>query len=233
VEDAKGGEASATANTSDAQGKEQVQKMKRLPLLLATVGLALLLSAGVAFADTFDCIANRGCIGTDGPDTLNGSAGDDFMNGGQDSDRLFGNGGHDSMDGDAFAAPNNDTSTDGNDILRGGPGFDGLFGYGGADVLAGGERGDFIFAEESSENEGEDSVYGFEGNDFILARDGVRDIISCGAGARDVVFFDKGGVDVVDFRCEFRNRFPGEFSSAASFTSGRVDAEKVRALRAR
>ena len=158
----------------------------------------------------------------------------EFMNGGQDSDRLFGNGGHDSMDGDAFAAPNNDTSTDGNDILRGGPGFDGLFGYGGADVLAGGDRGDFIFAEESSENEGEDTVSGNIGNDFILARDGVKDTINCGPGNMDIVFFDKGGVDVVANNCEHRNQFPGEeVRSAASSAAGKVSAEKVNALRAR
>jgi hypothetical protein len=208
--------------------------MKRLSLLVATVSLALLLSAGVAFADTFDCIANRGCIGTDGRDTLNGSAGDDFMDGRQDSDRLFGIEGHDSMYGDAFAAPDNDTSTDGNDLLRGGWGFDELIGYGGADRLVGGLRGDFIFAEESSENEGEDSVRGKTGNDFILAKDGVKDTISCGRGDSDIVFFDEGGVDTVANSCEIKNPEFGGFSSAASSSAAeKVSAKKLDALRAR
>jgi len=208
--------------------------MKRLLILLATVSMALLLSAGVAFADTFDCIANRGCTGTDGPDTLNGSTGNDYMDARQDDDMLFGIEGHDFLSGDAFDAPDNDTSTDGNDVLMAGPGFDELVGYGGADELMGGDNSDFIFAEESSENEGEDTVKGGRGNDFILAKDGVKDTISCGKGNTDIVFFDKGGVDTVANNCEYKNQFPGEeVSSAASSTTGKVSAEKVNALRAR
>jgi hypothetical protein len=52
--------------------------MRRLGLLLATMGMALAVIAGVAFADTFECFAGRACTGTDGPDTLNGSSGDDW-----------------------------------------------------------------------------------------------------------------------------------------------------------
>jgi hypothetical protein len=202
--------------------------MKRLTLLLAVMGMALLLSAGVAFADTFDCIANRGCIGTDGPDTLNGSTGDDFMDAMQDDDELFGNEGHDSMSGDAFAAPNNDTSTDGDDLLEGGPGFDDMTGYGGADEFSGGANGDFIFAEESSENEGEDTVNSGGGNDFIQAIDQTKDTINCGKGKRDIAFFDKG-IDTVANNCEFKNRFPmEEFSRAASSGTKMVNTLRAR-----
>jgi len=204
--------------------------MKRLTLLLATMGMALVLSAGVAFADTFNCIANRGCTGTDGPDTLNGSTGNDSMEARQDSDELFGNEGHDYMEGDAFAAPNNDTSTDGNDVLIAGPGHDFLTGYGGADELSGGDSGDYIFAEESSANLGEDTVRGGSGNDYIEARDGVKDTINCGKGNSDNVFFDKGGVDTVANNCEYKNPDSGgELSVAASSAT----TEKVNALRAR
>ena len=210
------------------------KEMKGLTLLLATIGMALLLSAGVAFADTFDCIAGRACTGTNGPDTLKGSADSDYMDGRQDDDELFGNEGHDSMSGDAFDAPDNDTSTDGNDLLKGGPGFDELVGYGGADELSGGDNGDFIFAEESSENNGEDVVRGGRGNDFILARDGVKDTINCGKGNTDVVFFDKGSIDTVANNCEYKNKFPEEqLSRAASSATEKVNAEKVNALRAR
>jgi Ca2+-binding RTX toxin-like protein len=202
--------------------------MKRLTLLLAVMGMALLLSAGVAFAATFDCIANRGCIGTNGPDTLNGSTGDDFMDAMQDDDELFGNEGHDSMYGDAFAAPNNDTSTDGDDHLEGGSGFDDMTGYGGADEYLGGANGDFIFAEESSENEGEDTVDSGGSNDFIAAQDGVKDTISCGKGKRDVALFDKG-IDTVANNCEFKNRFPVEqFSRAASSGTKMVNTLRAR-----
>jgi Ca2+-binding RTX toxin-like protein len=197
------------------------------------MGMALLLSAGVAFADTFECFANRACIGTDGPDTLNGSTGSDSMDARQDDDELFGNEGHDFMSGDAFAAPNNDTSTDGNDLVTGGPGFDDMVGYGGGDELLGGANGDFIFAEESSANKGEDIVKGGRGNDFIQAIDETKDTISCGKGKNDVAFFDEG-IDTVANNCEHKNPdFEELSSSAASSTPAKVSAERVNALRAR
>jgi RTX calcium-binding nonapeptide repeat (4 copies) len=209
------------------------QKMRRLTLLLAIMGIALLLITGVAIADTINCIAGRGCVGTDGPDLLTGSGGGDDMDGRQDSDRLFGNEGPDWMLGDAYAAPNNDTSTDGNDIIKGGPGFDGLAGLGGDDLLRGGEKGDYFFAEESSANEGEDFVYGSTGDDYIEAKDGVKDTINCGTGAHDVVFFDKGGIDTVT-NCEHKNpQFQGFSIASASSTPAMVSAEKLDALRAR
>ena len=203
--------------------------MKRAMLLVGVVAMVVVvLSTGVAFAATFNCIANRGCIGTNGPDTLNGSTGDDFMDAMQDDDELFGNEGHDSISGDAFAAPNNDTSTDGNDLLEGGLGFDYLVGYGGADELSGGDNGDFIFAEESSENEGEDIVNGGGGNDFIQAIDQTKDTINSGKGKRDGVFFDKG-IDTVANNCEFKNRFPVEqFSRAASSGTKMVNTLRAR-----
>jgi Ca2+-binding RTX toxin-like protein len=207
--------------------------MRRLTLLLATMGIGLLLIAGVAFADTINCIAGRGCVGTDGPDLLTGSGGGDDMDGRQDSDRLIGNEGSDWMLGDAYAAPNNDTSTDGNDFINGGPGFDGLAGLGGDDLLRGGDRSDYIFAEESSVNEGEDTVYGSMGNDYIEAKDRVKDTINCGGGTRDIVFFDTGGVDTVT-NCEYKNPDFQEFSVAsASSTPAKVSAKKLNALRAR
>lgn len=207
------------------------QEMRRLTLLLAAMCMALLLSAGLAFAATYDCTEGRACIGTNGDDTLHGSDGWDYMDGRQGNDRLFGNERGDLLSGDAWDAPNNDTSTDGDDILRGGPSWDELYGFGGDDSLYGGLKGDFIFAEESSEAEGQDVVYGNKGNDFIRARDGVEDTINCGGGDMDVAFFDKNGVDTVEDNCEYKNRWPDfeQFSSAAS----RVSAEKVDALRAR
>lgn len=201
------------------------------------MGTALLLISGVAFADTFDCISGRACTGTDGPDTLRGSSSWDYMDGRQGSDRLFGNERGDTLLGDAWDAPDNDTSTDGDDLLRGGPGFDEMAGFGGSDTLYGSPQGDFIFAEESSENKGEDAVYGGRGNDYIEAKDGVKDTINCGPGKRDVVFFDKGGIDAVGSNCEYRNRFPEfeEFSSSAAPTGAheKVSAQKLQALRAR
>ena len=190
------------------------------------MGMALCLSAGVAFALTVDCTAGRGCVGTDGPDTLNGSAGGDDMDGRQDGDDLFGNDGSDWMSGDAYAPA--DTSTDGDDRILGGIGGDGMVGYGGDDQLSGGEGRDFIDARENSDNPGEDTVTGGRSNDFIDAIDQTRDTINCGAGTRDAVFYDKN-LDTID-RCEdARTSYPEEeFFKATYAASGRVNDLRAR-----
>ena len=149
--------------------------MRRLSLLLAIVVTALVAITGVAFADTIDCIANRICVGTDGPDTLDCTSRSDYIEALQGNDQLFGHESYDVLM--AMTSRHKNTSTDGNDRLGGGQNFDELYGYGGNDKLLGRSSGDFIFAEESSENEGEDIVQGNEGNDYILARDGVADTI--------------------------------------------------------
>ena len=211
------------------------REMRRLTLLLVATGTALLMSAGLAFAATYECTSGRACIGTEGPDTLNGSSGiDPYMDGRQGDDELFANEGEYAyLQGDAFDAPDNDTSTDGDDLLMGGPGFDEMAGFGGSDELYGGDRGDFIFAEESSAKPGEDIVKGGRGADFIIAVDETKDTIGCGKGKNDVAFFDEG-IDVVADNCEHRNPDFEEFSrSAASSTSAAAHAEKVSALRAR
>lgn len=206
--------------------------MRRLTILLAVMGMALLLITGVAIADTINCFPGRGCTGTDGPDTLNGSNRSDYMDARQGNDVLYGHEGYDFLSGDAFNAPDNDTSTDGNDRIGGGNNYDELYGYGGDDRLFGRTGGDFIFAEESSENEGEDIVRGEEGNDYILARDGVKDTILCGTGEHDWVLFDKGGIDTVSNSCEHKRG--GVYSAAAtSGTTERVSAKELEALRAR
>jgi Ca2+-binding RTX toxin-like protein len=204
--------------------------MRRLSLLLAIVVTALVVISGVALADTIDCIANRICVGTDGPDTLYGTSQSDYLQGLQGNDQLYGREGYDTLDGDAFEA--RDTSTDGNDRLGGGQKYDELYGYGGNDKYLGRWGGDLIFAEESSENEGEDVVWAGEGNDYILARDGVKDTIGCGTGKYDTVFFDQG-IDTVSDSCE---RKRGGVYSAASASSGateEVSAQELEALRAR
>jgi Ca2+-binding RTX toxin-like protein len=204
--------------------------MRRLSLLLAIVVTTLVTIAGVAFADTIDCFANRICVGTDGPDTLNGTSRSDYLKALQGSDVLYGHEGYDVLDGDNFEAP--DTSTDGNDRLGGGQNYDELYGYGGNDKLLGRSGGDFIFAEESSENEGEDVVRGEEGNDYILARDGVKDTISCGTGKYDSVRFDQG-IDTVSNSCERKRGGVYSATSASSGATEEVSATELEALRAR
>ena len=197
------------------------KEMRRLTLLFATMGMALVLSTGVAVALTVDCTAGRGCVGTDDPDTLNGSIGNDDMDGRQAADKLFGNDGHDWMQGDAYAPT--DTSTDGNDRVFGGAGFDGVVGYGGDDLLSGGARGDFIDAIENSDNPGEDTVRSGAGNDFIDAIDKTKDTLDCGIGTKDRVFYDKN-IDTVE-NCEIaRTQYPEEFFGAASTEAEQTNA---------
>jgi Ca2+-binding RTX toxin-like protein len=147
----------------------------------------------------------------------------------QGNDEMYGHEGYDFMSGDAYDA--RDTSTDGNDRIAAGQNYDELYGYGGNDRFLGRSEGDFIFAEESSENEGEDIVQGNEGNDYILARDGVKDTINCGPGKYDTVFFDKG-IDTVADSCERKRG--GVFSAATSSgATEEVSATELEALRAR
>jgi Ca2+-binding RTX toxin-like protein len=106
-----------------------------------------------------------------------------------------------------------------------------MVGYGGNDKLLGRSGGDYIYAEESSENEGEDVVQGNEGNDWILARDGVKDTIGCGTGRYDAVYFDEG-IDIVASSCE-RKRGGAYSVASTSGASERVSAKELQALRAR
>jgi len=204
--------------------------VRRLSIMLTIMGIALVAIAGVALADTINCVDNRGCVGTDGPDTINGTSHFDYIQALQGNDQVFGHERYDALYGDNFEA--SDTSTDGNDRLGGGQNYDELYGYGGNDKLLGRSGGDFIFAEESSENEGEDVVQGNEGNDWILARDGVRDTISCGTGRYDTVIYDSGGIDRVSDSCE-RKRGGVYSASESSGATAKVGAKELETLRAR
>lgn len=138
------------------------------------------------------------------------------------------------MQGDALDPANNDTSTDGNDLLKGGPGWDEMAGLGGADVYSGGRRGDYIFAEESSVNKGEDTIHSDRGKDFIQAEDETKDTIGCGSGEHDVVLFNEGIDEVNAATCEHKNPdFGGGIAVASSSKAVKIDAEKVDAFRAR
>lgn len=97
--------------------------------------------------------------------TETGTAGDDVVLGTQGLDSLCGRGGR--------------------DVLRGRGGNDRLWGNRDRDVLAGGSGSDILDPGPSI-----DRVFGDDGADRLLLRDGVADIVSCGPG-RDVVFADR------------------------------------------
>lgn len=93
-------------------------------------------------------------------------------------DRLLGLGGGDLVTGRA-----------GDDSLEGGVGNDRLLGGGGDDWLIGGPGGDRLDG-----GAGRDVYLAGAGADVIRSRDGVREVVNCGAG-RDVVTADR--IDVV------------------------------------
>jgi uncharacterized repeat protein (TIGR01451 family) len=87
--------------------------------------------------------------------------------------------------------------TAGRDRLVGLGGNDTLFGRGGIDILLGGSGNDRLVG-----GPGRDDLQGGLGNDRIESRDGVREVVNCGAG-RDTVLADR--LDVVR-NCEVVRR---------------------------
>jgi uncharacterized delta-60 repeat protein len=109
----------------------------------------------------------RGALtGTGGADSLRGTASADAISGGGGRDRIAGLAGGDCLSGGA-----------GGDVVSGGAGNDTLDGGAGSDVLRAGA--------------GANVLRGGAGNDAIDARNGRRDVVSCGAG-RDRVVADVG-----------------------------------------
>jgi Ca2+-binding RTX toxin-like protein len=119
--------------------------------------------------------ANR-IEGGRGDDLLVGGSGRDRMSGGPGVDYLLGNGGADVL----LGGPGRDRlrGSAGDDALSGGPGPDRLAGDGGSDRLVGGR--------------GPDLISGGSGRDDVVARDGRRDRVDCGAGR------DRARIDAKD-----------------------------------
>ena len=123
-----------------------------------------------ATAEVILTVGTTGCtiVGTDAPDTLYGTAGDDVICGLGGNDTLYGLGGGDIIIGGA----GDDTlyggdatlidTTDGDDLLWGGAGDDTLYGGEGADTLWGGPGDDTLYG-----NRGDDTVYGGDGADNL------------------------------------------------------------------
>jgi Ca2+-binding RTX toxin-like protein len=102
----------------------------------------------------------------DSRDKIVGLAGDDKLQAGDKRDLVFGNRGKDAIDGG-----------EGRDKIVGGLGGDRLFGGDQADKILGGPGPDGI-----NGGDGRDVIKAGRGNDLIIARDGQRDLISCGKG---------------------------------------------------
>jgi VCBS repeat-containing protein len=117
------------------------------------------------------------------PVTLYGGEGNDYLAGGLQGDKLFGEAGNDRLLGGAGAdeldgGEDNDTlaGAAGNDTLLGGTGRDGLNGDAGDDSLEGGEDNDTLSAGLGRDllfgNEGDDRLDGGAGHDALVGGDG-------------------------------------------------------------
>jgi Ca2+-binding RTX toxin-like protein len=144
---------------------------------LATVGATALLG-GTAFAG--------GAIkGTDGDDTLTGTATKDRILARAGNDVVNGLGGRDVLHGGS-----------GDDVQNGGDGRDRIWAHAGRDTSNGENGNDRLWAVAVADvlslgDEEGDTLNGGAGNDRIHVRDGERDVVDCGDGARDRAFTDQ------------------------------------------
>lgn len=112
-----------------------------------------------------------------GNDYLDGGDGDDRIYGQGGSDYLRGGAGDDTLYGDEYGA-----SYSGDDFLDGGDGNDYLYGGNGADILEGGDGHDRLDGED-----GDDRLHGGKGQDWLYGGRG-RDVYQFGRGdGRDSV----------------------------------------------
>lgn len=95
-------------------------------------------------------------LGTDGPDVLFGTVGDDVIVADEGDDLVFGFTGGDYVCGGP-----------GTDVLRTGPGADAVFGGSGSDFIRGRKGDDDIFG-----GDGRDRLRGMRGDDFLDGDDG-------------------------------------------------------------
>lgn len=108
--------------------------------------------------------------GSPGNDQINGYAGADVIRGNAGDDQIFGGLGRDDLSGDA-----------GDDTLHGGDGADRLFGHNGQDTLHGGAGGDSLVGSA-----GDDLLFGDDGNDALHGDIG-NDTLEGGIG-QDTLF---------------------------------------------
>ncbi|WP_297773030.1 calcium-binding protein [uncultured Roseovarius sp.] len=143
-----------------------------------------------------DLFEGETILGDDGPDTLEGTLGDDVIasgdgddsiDGGDGDDTIAASDGDDVVDGgdgnDSIGGGLGDDTLDagpGNDILGGGQGNDNATGNSGNDALSGGPGGDFLFG-----GEGNDTIGGSFGNDTIFGEAG-DDSLGGGTGQDNI-----------------------------------------------
>lgn len=127
-------------------------------------------------------------LGGAGNDTINGNAGDDWINGGPGNDTINGNGGIDLI----YGSDDDDvlTGAEQNDDIYGGAGNDILRGLGGYDRLHGGDGNDTLYSTDDIPG---DDLYGDAGNDTIDVDTRFSNIYG-GAGDDTIILRDHSNV---------------------------------------
>jgi Ca2+-binding RTX toxin-like protein len=170
--------------------------MRRIALVLTVMTFALFLASGVALA------VNK--VGTDGPDTLRGTNGDDNLLGKGGNDVLYSLNGRDNLLGgpgkDCLLCTVQYRSFAGDKNLLGGPGNDFIWAGEGSDNVVGGEGNDLLI-DDTFREFSKDNFSGGPGNDAIDVMHYVsaRDRVECGGGFDRVAADSK---DVVAPDCE-------------------------------
>ena len=178
--------------------------------MVALVALGVVSAVAVA-ATINGTNGNDTLIGTAANNTINACYGNDSVEGGGRNDTIDGGTGNDRLVGDGreIQCPPGatsfsyctigQTSTPGNDSISGGSGNDRIFGNAGRDSLSGGTGNDRISGESGNDSvsggSGRDRISGGSGNDRIRARDNTRDTINCGSGRNDRVTADRSPRD--------------------------------------
>lgn len=183
--------------------------------------VGLLLTATIAIAE--DSII----VGTDGPDTLNGTATADSIYGRAGDDKITGGGGDDELDGGT-----------GSDTLSGGDGTDAVLYSGSTAVEASldGQQNDGAPGEKDLILPDVEDLYGGDGGDKLTGNDGPNTIdggagddrVSGGAGS-DALFGGEGD-DVIDARDGFADRVecgPGNDTATVDILDTVVECEQV------
>jgi Ca2+-binding RTX toxin-like protein len=166
---------------------------------------------GTALADTID--------GGNGDDQIWAQAGDDKLLGGAGNDSLWGGEGADTLLGGA----GNDVllGENGDDTLDGGDGDDTLSGHAGSDILDGGSGVDTLYG-----GAGSDILDGGSGNDTIWGGDD-EDVLLGGAG--NDLLLGEGGDDVLDGGAGNDNLGEGQGNDTYLFAVG-AGEDRIYAL---
>lgn len=158
-----------------------------------SVGFPYILARGeglVPIGDPDPCLEPT-IFGTDGADTIFGTAGDDIIDAGDGNDTVYGFSGNDIICG-----------RDGEDRIDGGSGNDDVYGESDDDEVSGGSGNDLVSGgfgnDKVSGDSGKDMVLGGDGDDQLAGGTDKKDVCDGGAGTDSTFGFKHGCEKLID-----------------------------------